>query len=178
MFKDKGIKNYAWGKLYKTKLFNKIEYPVGVYFEDVFTTFKLFEKSNKIIKLNKNLIHYVQHDSNITSSLTNSHKKEKDFFNGFQEQLKYIQSNNNYDKNYYESISFILRQFFRLKKRLVLNELKTQEIDLLENNLDEEINNILDKYTRNQIGNTLYLKCRLIIDYRNSYQNYLKKRKG
>ena len=37
----------AWGKLYKTSLFEEIFYPIGKYHEDIFTTYKLIDKAKK-----------------------------------------------------------------------------------------------------------------------------------
>lgn len=49
----------AWGKLYKRELFNGIEYPVGKYSEDMFTTYKLISKSTKIVCGNRVCYYYV-----------------------------------------------------------------------------------------------------------------------
>lgn len=43
-----GVEISAWGKLYKTKLFQGVEYPVGKLYEDIPTTYLLVEKTTKI----------------------------------------------------------------------------------------------------------------------------------
>ena len=40
--------NFAWNKLYKAELWNGIRFPVGRTFEDILTTYKLFERANRI----------------------------------------------------------------------------------------------------------------------------------
>lgn len=57
----------SWNKLYKKSLFsaNHIEFPVGKIHEDVFTTYKLFYASNKVVFTDKTLYFYVQRDSSI-----------------------------------------------------------------------------------------------------------------
>lgn len=39
----------VWGRLYKAEIFDEIRFPAGKYYEDLFTTYKLFLKANKII---------------------------------------------------------------------------------------------------------------------------------
>lgn len=59
--------SYAWNKLYRRKLFTNVEYPIGKYYEDEFTTYKLFEKS-KIISYVKNpSYNYVETGESIVS---------------------------------------------------------------------------------------------------------------
>lgn len=41
--------NSAWAKMYSLKLFEEVKYPVGKYYEDIYTTYKLFLKSKKIV---------------------------------------------------------------------------------------------------------------------------------
>ena len=41
----------AWGKLYRTTLFKDIRFPIGKYHEDIYTTYKLVEKCDKIVSL-------------------------------------------------------------------------------------------------------------------------------
>lgn len=54
--------DYAWDKLYKKELFDYIRYPKGKIYEDVFTTYKLFLKSNKIVSVDEPLYYYIQRD--------------------------------------------------------------------------------------------------------------------
>lgn len=48
LFKDEKIKNHVWNKLFRKELFENIEFPEGKTFEDILTTYKLFEKAEKI----------------------------------------------------------------------------------------------------------------------------------
>lgn len=47
--KDESFPVAATAKLYKIELFNDIRYPLGKLFEDIATTYKLFNKCNKIV---------------------------------------------------------------------------------------------------------------------------------
>ena len=69
-----GIDTVAWGKLYKTKLFDSVRYPYGKYNEDVFTTYKVIAKCNCIAVGSKRLYRYrVRHASIMQSSFSEKH---------------------------------------------------------------------------------------------------------
>lgn len=59
---------FAWGKVYERKLFENIEYPVGKLSEDMYTTYKVFDKAKKIIYDSTPLYVYRQRKSSITHS--------------------------------------------------------------------------------------------------------------
>lgn len=57
-------------KIYKKNLFvdNNIKFPVGKLHEDNFTTYKLYDKANKIILINDKLYYYLQRNNSIMST--------------------------------------------------------------------------------------------------------------
>jgi glycosyltransferase involved in cell wall biosynthesis len=59
--------NYVWNKLYKKSLFSQIYFPRNRMYEDVFITYKLFEKANKIIISPEYKYYYVQHQNSIVN---------------------------------------------------------------------------------------------------------------
>jgi len=63
-----GINNYAWDKLYKKSLFDNIRYPEGKHFEDIFTTYKLFSISSKIVHIQSPKYYYLQREDSIIGS--------------------------------------------------------------------------------------------------------------
>lgn len=67
---QKNITNHAWNKLYKRSLFDDIKYPKGQLMEDISTTYKLFEKSNRIVYQNIPLYHYIQRNTSILGNIT------------------------------------------------------------------------------------------------------------
>lgn len=62
---QKHIPNSAWGKLYKSKLFRNVVYPVGKLYEDLGTTYKLFLKSNRVVFSPKEKYYYFQRRDSI-----------------------------------------------------------------------------------------------------------------
>ena len=77
LLKDNIIKNYAWNKMYKKELFNNIRYPIGRSYEDIGTTYKLFEKSNNIVWYDIPKYNYIRRKTSIVSQ--NTYKNLKDF---------------------------------------------------------------------------------------------------
>lgn len=61
----------AWNKLYKRNLFDEIRYPVGKLHEDEATTYKLLEKANGIVVLEKEMYGYFMSASSIMRSSYN-----------------------------------------------------------------------------------------------------------
>ena len=57
--------SYAWNKVYTRHLFKKVCYPVGQYYEDVNTTFKLVNLSQNIFYIDEVLYFYVQRTNSI-----------------------------------------------------------------------------------------------------------------
>ena len=60
--------HYAWGKLYRSELWNSIRFPEGLIAEDVLSTFEVTLKANKIIRSNQNKYFYYQNSEGITGS--------------------------------------------------------------------------------------------------------------
>ena len=73
------ITNHAWNKLYKTKLFDNVEYPKGQLMEDISTTYKLFEKSEKIVYQNTPLYHYIQRGTSILGNITEKRINDQEY---------------------------------------------------------------------------------------------------
>ncbi len=64
-FLDTGIKTCAWGKLYRTDLFEEISYPVGKYHEDVYTTYRIVALCEKIAICSEEMYYYRQRANSI-----------------------------------------------------------------------------------------------------------------
>ena len=66
LVEDDDIKNYAWGKIYKAELFEGVRYPDGRNYEDIATTYYLFDKSERIVKIPNYLYYYIIRDDSIS----------------------------------------------------------------------------------------------------------------
>lgn len=69
---DKKIQNYAWGKLYRYKMFDGVRYPVGKKYEDVATTFQALEHCSRLVKTREQLYYYVMRSGSIVNTIDES----------------------------------------------------------------------------------------------------------
>lgn len=83
------IGDYAWNKLYKKELFKDIRYPKGLIFEDIYTTYKIFDKANKIVLIKEKLYTYVRRPDSITQQIE-FNKNIYNMFYAWEEKYNYI----------------------------------------------------------------------------------------
>ena len=69
---DKNIQSYAWNKLYKKELFDEVKYPIGKKYEDIGTTFYIFEKCNKIVVTSEPEYYYLKRSDSLVNNVTES----------------------------------------------------------------------------------------------------------
>lgn len=67
-FSNIGLDTFAWGKLYKSKMIENIDYPYGKVYEDVFTTHKIIAECSSIAIGDKCLYNYRIRANSITTS--------------------------------------------------------------------------------------------------------------
>lgn len=73
IIRDEYPKNFAWGKLYKSFLFDDVRFPEGRIYEDTATIYKVVAKSNLVYCLSESVYFYeMGRPNNITSELTSS----------------------------------------------------------------------------------------------------------
>ena len=133
-----GIKNFAWDKLYKKELFENIRYPEGKYYEDIFTTYKLFSMSNLIAEIKSPKYYYLLREGSICGSNTPS--KRYDYYKANMECLEYIK------KSHPELASICERQLFN-RLHFCLNDILV--LDYKKNEFTNEIKEILNKLKEN-----------------------------
>jgi len=95
---DDEIHSFAWDKLYKRELFEGIRYPNGRVFEDTATTYKLFNKSDILVQMNKAYYYYLRRESSIclTPEFSKIIKRKIDNYLAFLERYEFTLSNQEY----------------------------------------------------------------------------------
>ena len=78
----------AWGKLYRTEMFREVEYPLGKYHEDVFTTYRLAAQCSRIAIGSRKLYLYRQRGGSIMHESFSL--KHLDGVEGYMQQLKFV----------------------------------------------------------------------------------------
>lgn len=92
------IQDHAWAKLYKTELWDNIDYPVGKNYEDVRTTYKTFIRAKRVCTVNKALYHYRQRAGSISKAGLDSNKLE--WLDAVYEQAGFLRNNDILGKEY------------------------------------------------------------------------------
>jgi len=146
----------AWNKLYRTKCFGAIRYPVGKIHEDVFTTYKLLYNANKIVYVEDIYYYYLQRKSSIMGQKFNENRLYR--LDALQEQLNFYLEKN--EKQMW------IETFFYYKFFLI------QAIKLIEE--DTEYSNVLikpyKKYYDLQIKNIV---MKMVIKKRDKFAYWL-----
>lgn len=83
------VKNFAWGKLYKTKLIRDIPFKKGVLFEDVFWAHQVMHKVDTFIFLHQPLYYYYQRDDSIVATYT---PRNLDMIEGLKERHRFVEA--------------------------------------------------------------------------------------
>lgn len=128
---DGYINSLAWNKAYKRELFDNIRYPEGMVFEDVGTTYKIFDKANTIYISSNITYNYELRNGSISNKWWCNDKKINDFFTLRSEQLQFI--NNNYPsliKRSYATTGFVAimaHVFLKEKNELIDNWLDSEK---------------------------------------------------
>lgn len=110
------VKNFAWGKLYKTSLIKDIPFKKGVLFEDVFWAHNVMKNVIKYVIIHKPLCYYLQRDDSIVASYS---IRNLDILKGLKERHKFIE--NNYKELTNKSLNLILRTSMFHYNLLVMN---------------------------------------------------------
>lgn len=114
------IDNTVWNKLYKTELYNDLEFPVGKTYEDIATTFKLLLKAEKVVVLPEVFYHWEVNPESITQSDTM--KNMMDFWNACKSRYDYLSEYNDEEtrphnlKSCAKAISTIWRRTYSIPK--------------------------------------------------------------
>lgn len=95
----------AWGKLYKSYLFEDVLFPVGYTYEDQGTIYKPFLKSKKIAYTSEKMYYYLQRKDSILHSVLDA----KHFWDG----IKMV------EQQYYDVVSYLPELHNSAKSRLL-----------------------------------------------------------
>lgn len=88
LVKNRYVKNFAWGKLYKTELIKEIPFKRGVLFEDVFWAHLVMHEVEVYVVLSDAFYYYRQRDDSIVASYS---IKNLDILKGLKERHVFLQ---------------------------------------------------------------------------------------
>ncbi len=87
LMRNHRVKNFAWGKLYKTDILRGQEFPVGKYFEDCYWQHRVLHSVQSYGILPIPLYYYRQRTDGISGQLT---LRGLDLLRGYEERLRFI----------------------------------------------------------------------------------------
>lgn len=87
---QKDLENSAWGKLYKSHLFDNVRFPESIYYEDLAIFYKIYEKASKIVFERVGLYGYRKRQSSIMGKFS---LKRTDVLDVADEFVKHIEQN-------------------------------------------------------------------------------------
>ncbi|MGL5051891.1 MAG: glycosyltransferase family 2 protein [Fusobacteriaceae bacterium] len=126
---------FNWNKLIKRELYvkNDITYNKNIaMMEDVLVLIRLLTNSKRIGKINKAYYHYVQHLTNVTSELKNTHLENINLM--FEEAAKYLKG-----KTEVISLLWTRASYIKLGYILGLKEVSNSEISIFFKTIPEKI---------------------------------------
>ncbi|MCI2255201.1 glycosyltransferase family 2 protein [Domibacillus sp. PGB-M46] len=83
------VKNFAWGKLYKTELIKGLPFEKGVLFEDVFWAHKVMHQVNIFLLIPQPMYNYYQRNDSIIATYTT---RNLDILKGLKERHAYLET--------------------------------------------------------------------------------------
>lgn len=107
LIKNNIVKNFAWGKLYRTTKIKTIPFKKGVIFEDVFWAHHVMHEVDCYVMIYDPFYYYYQRDDSIVATYT---LKNLDIIRGLQERHQFIEKN--YDYLQHDSYQLILNTCF------------------------------------------------------------------
>jgi len=119
LVKNEKVKNFAWGKLYKTEIIIDIPFKKGVLFEDVFWAHKIMHRVSNYLILHQPFYYYYQRDDSIVANYT---PNNLDIIKGLKERHHFIEEF--YEGLINESYRHILKTCFIHYHLLLMNRKK------------------------------------------------------
>ena len=83
------VKNFAWGKLYKTNIIRDLEFPIGKYFEDSFWQHHVIDRVQRYGIIDEPLCYYRQRGDSISGMPSN---RRNDFMEGNRERMEFVRN--------------------------------------------------------------------------------------
>ncbi|WP_251549871.1 glycosyltransferase family 2 protein [Neobacillus muris] len=158
------VKNFAWGKLYKTNIVKDIPFKIGVLYEDVFWAHKVMQRVGTYVMLHQPLYYYFQRGDSIVSSYT---AKNLDIIKGLKERQCFIEEY--YRELTDESYKVLLKTMFIHYNLLLISKQKDHR-GVLRKELRNDIRKNYIKYKK-AVKNDRHLRKQLMLFSIHPYLN-------
>lgn len=116
-----------WGKLYKTELFDGIRMPVGLYNEDDWTSWKLYNRSKTIVVTSQPLYYYTVNPSSTMTQILK--KPDFRYWGAYDERTAYYEGTGEEDLEHCSRLQLCKSLVLTYKNRLLSKEERKQVKD-------------------------------------------------
>ncbi len=151
---------FAWNKIYKKELFDKLEcrYPVGMWYEDIPVSLKYFANIKKVGYYKGLSYHYLQRNTSIMGSSYND--KMYDIFTIFKNVVKEYKESGRYEQ-YRDELEYLFVEHFLVYG--AFRFLRTEHYKELMNVGFKTVREYFPEYINNRYLKTFNLKNRLFL---------------
>ena len=128
VFTRQAAKIIMWGKVYKSCLFDDVRMPVGLINEDDWTTWKLYDRAQKIVVSNLPLYYYTQNPNSI---MGNQRKKpDMTYFGAYRERIAFFKEKGEQDLEDVSRMQWC-KSLLLLYSNRMLTEMERKEVKRL-----------------------------------------------
>ena len=113
-----GYWTVVWNKLYKSKVFGKLRFRAGKYYEDEFWANDIYQMDIKMVTIPECLYYYRQHGNN--SMKTTNSKKNLDILEALQERIGVYLMDQTHSAQAYRVLIYSL-EYLKKSKRMITN---------------------------------------------------------
>ena len=148
------IKNFAWGKIYKTGIVKRNLFPIGKYFEDSYWQYNIINETERYGIICKPLYFYRQRENGISGTFS---LRNLDLLKGYEERISFL-------KDYYPClVKVAIKNYRRISIEFMESAYKTNDPKI--------INAFHENLIRNEIkyNRILYSICQLTLRLWNHY---------
>ncbi len=124
ILKEKSLTTSAWGKLYKSELFENIRYPEGKIYEDLGTVYKILDLVEKVVLVDSRKYYYRCNPESITQVAVS--RKQLDYYDIISELKEYIKEK--YPKFLRLVIHHEVRNSIAFLRRISISGMENKEL--------------------------------------------------
>ncbi len=127
-------------KLIRKEILDDVKFPIGIVHEDTATSYKIFEKANKISVINEKLYYYRQREGSITHKFN---EKRLDLINVLKQRQNFFDKKSKHLQQ--KHFIFMFNRLCRLRYEAKTNKVAYKKVDisikkLLKNNIIKDFN--------------------------------------
>ena len=170
LIKNDYIKNFAWGKIYKTEIVKRYLFQKGKFFEDSYWQHHIVNEIRNYGVVPTPLYYYRQRESSISGQFS---IKSLDLLRGYEERLNFISN------NYPQLINLMTKQYWKLLSQMLLvskyNTKCEKQFKNYWTNAIKEYNSLFDKHLKYSARYRICKKKRSVLKIFSLYDRIIAK---